>query len=138
MPAEKTEEKKVYMPEPGKPLPKGFDNPPPGDPGHRCIDLQGKYRPDWVCIRIEKTPQVQDRLPFMVKESEDPKAVPQTYQVKTGMWVDVPKCLYEGAASLKYQKIETNFHSTDPLTKEGFEQVVEEKPALFVSALPSA
>lgn len=63
----------------GQSPPEGVENPPPGERGHRCIDLHGKYNPKWRSVYIEKTPMVGSVQYF-----------PENYRVRTGMWVDVP------------------------------------------------
>lgn len=52
--AEHVARKQITDPVENAPLPAGFDNPPCGTPGHRCLDKTGKYRPDFVQILIER------------------------------------------------------------------------------------
>lgn len=68
----------------GRKLPDGFDNPPCGTPGHRCLDFSGKYDPKgFVQLRIEK-----------VREDQvDPQSFnccDRHYEVPLGKWVDAP------------------------------------------------
>lgn len=68
---------------PGKKIPDGFENPPPGEPGHKCVDLAGRYQPDWSSIMLVKTHEYE----------HDPQPVicaGEKYLVPRERWVDVP------------------------------------------------
>jgi hypothetical protein len=76
----------------GQKLPEGYENPPCGDPKHRCVDQGGLYRPDWFQIKIER---VYDR-------QTDPQDFPLmgvTYQVPLDEWVDAPPGVLESLKS---------------------------------------
>jgi hypothetical protein len=113
-----------------QPLPEGFENPPPGEAGHKCTDLKKRYRPDWVCIYIDNTHGVAGRLPIN-RTGKDGK--PVLWNVRTGMWVDVPRDIYENLASIKYDEVEYDPNATNPLYKDRGEVVRKTRPRFQIS-----
>lgn len=68
----------------GRRLPEGFENPPCGTRGHRCIDFSGRYDPKgFVQLKIEKVREEQtDPQSFNCADNH--------YNVPLGVWVDAP------------------------------------------------
>lgn len=75
----------------GRPLPEGFENPPCGDYGHRCVDRDGRYQPDWTQLFIEK----------IVDHQNDPQPLSclPKYLVPLETWVDVPPSVMKSLES---------------------------------------
>lgn len=83
----------------GRPLPPGFENPPCGDPDHKCVDLAGNYRPEWDQIMIEK----------IYDKQADPQVFPgpNTYAVYLDTWTDCPpqiKAALESAIETQHSR----------------------------------
>jgi len=114
-----------------QPLPKDFKNPPPGEKGHKCVDLKGRYRPDWVSMYIDNTHGVAGRIP-VVTEGRG-KGRPVTWHVKTGMWVDVPRDIYDNLAEIKYEEVVYDDMAINPLMKDRGELVRRTVPRFQIS-----
>lgn len=76
---------------PGQKIPEGVHNPPPGEPGHRCVDLQGRYNPEWVSLYLFKHNET-DQDPVPVTCAGD------RYWVYREKWIDVPESVAIGLA----------------------------------------
>lgn len=87
MAEDRTDAPVTVLPDPGKPIPKRFDNPPPGEAGHKCIDLQGLYDPSWHCLLLHGYEGAPKRQVF--------KCAGRPYRVRYGQWVDVPPEIIE-------------------------------------------
>ena len=120
----------------GKPLPEGFKNPAPGENGHKCLDMQGNYAPHWTCVRVEKGPSVQSRLPFHVVENKG--SPPQAYSLKTGEWVDAPAAIIGILQDCQYDEIEMDMNKASPLSDDHIETVIKRVPAFQFSTRQSA
>lgn len=114
----------------GSPLPRGFKNPDVGRPGHRCIDNDGNYRPDWVSIYIEKTNQTASRIPF---NRTGPDGLPRPWSIKTGEWVDVPRDVYEQLSGIRYDQVEYDMSKKSSLTGDGAEQIIRSVPRFQIN-----
>lgn len=116
--------------EPGYPPPKGAVNPPAGEPGHRCLDPKGNYRPDWFSVIIERTPTVSDTQYFSANNSAG------GYRVRTGEWVDVPPEVVGILRGTTYEETETKVVPTpdgQAVNKRGVRRV----PRFQFSSVPS-
>lgn len=67
----------------GQPLPEGFENPPPGEPGHFCLDNGRRYNPEWKSVYLRK---VHDRQ----RNPQDFPLLGRTWLVPLEQWCDVP------------------------------------------------
>lgn len=70
-------------PKEGKRLPDDFINPAPGIQGHLCLDPNGIYRPNWVCLRIAKSNENMPQNQYFNMNGKQ-------WLVRIGGWVDVP------------------------------------------------
>lgn len=113
---------------PGKPAPEGAKNPPPGAPGHRCLDPDGKYQPTWFSVHIDRGPTVPAQQYFASNGGG--------YRVRTGEWVDVPPEIVEVMRSCTYIDTRTTVVNTTEGPKRQNQSV--EVPRFSFSALPSA
>lgn len=73
-------------PEPGKKLMAGYAKAqkPCGEEGHYCLDPQGKYKPDWVQLYINRDQLTPASLPFVNGKTKE------NFLLPTGLWVDCP------------------------------------------------
>lgn len=123
--------RKDDSPAPGKALLPDHPNPPVGDPGHLCLDLQGRYQPDWLSLMIMETPNTQSHLPF-----NGPKR--ERWNVKVGVWVDVPPYVVQQLADLKYDDIKMDYKTDMGLSSDRVEVVKKTSLAFQFSYRPSA
>ena len=128
---EETKPKKPGPIRAGYALPKDFKNPKIGTFEHRCVSLKGKYAPDWVQLKVQKTPEVPDVL-----DLSTPSHTRQLH-LKTDVWADVPPWVYEIIAGCieEYVKQDEN---ADPLTHDGVEHEILERNRFFFQMIPSA
>jgi len=116
---------------PGKPIPDGIENPPPGKPGHYCVDPLGNYQPTWSSIHLHRTSQDMPERQFFACGRK-------TWRVKTGQWVDVPPEVVTILNLTVMQEIEMDMSKADPISDRGVETVVREIPRFSTSMMPSA
>ena len=88
-----------------KPLPEGFENPPCGEEGHKCVGPgpDGKYHPEWYQLLIEGAYEGQ----------ANPQKFPLggvTYLIPLDEWVDAPPCVIESLKSA----VETHYTQSPP------------------------
>ena len=115
---------------PGRPAPKDEENPPCGDPRHRCIDLKGFYRPDWFQVYIAE--QEGDSSEVLCPSTNgDP------WTVKRGLWVDVPQEVIDTVSSAMWEY--TEMPSLESALKNpGAQGPTRRVPRYQFNKLPSA
>ena len=119
-------------PQAGKPLPSDFENPPSGEPIHRCIDQYGRYQPEWSQVFIHKTALVGSTQMFLGKNDE-------FYRVAVGTWADVPPEVVSALKETTYDQVEMapKVEGTG-LSTYGMQRVVNRIPRFQYSVVPSA
>ena len=115
----------------GGPLPDDFENPDPGQMGHKCVDIDGNYQPTWTCLHIHRT---SDSMP----ERQFFACGVKTWRVRTGMWVDVPPEIINILNLTIMQEIEMDITKANPLADRGVVKTVREIPRFSTSVVPSA
>jgi hypothetical protein len=115
----------------GEPAPEDEENPPPGKPGHRCIDPQGRYQPTWMSLYLEKNADTPMRQYVSANNSAG------GYRITTGEWVDVPPEVVEVLRGCVYEEHEMRAVPTaDGDVRR--ERVTRQVPRFSLSSLPSA
>ena len=115
----------------GRPMPKGFENPRPGEHGHFCHDPWGNYQPEWKSVLIHKVHDAQ----------ADPQSFPvggRRWQVKLGVWTDVPPEVVESLRSAVEEHHEMNFKPQDMVLGKEVEHKVTTRPRFFWQEMASA
>ena len=115
----------------GKPLPEDFVNPEPGEPGHKCLDPEGNYQPDWTCLHIHRVDDGTPNRQFFAAGS-------RTWRVRTGEWVDVPPDIIEILRGTTKTEIEMDITKANPISDRGVEKVIRKIPRFSTSQMSSA
>jgi hypothetical protein len=115
----------------GQPLPEDFENPDPGKPGHKCVDIDGNYQPLWTALHIHRTSDDTPERQFFACGI-------RSWRVRTGVWVDVPPEIINILNLTVMSEIEMDITKANPLADRGVERVVREIPRFSTSVVPSA
>ena len=118
------------IPRDGQPLPDGFQNPPGGSMGHRCLDPRGIYHKDWYCLKLHKSDGMPTRQHF--------NCAGKSYKILVGAWVDVPPEIMNVLSMAVVQEIKHGYDISDPLGVAEKRLVVNETPRFSFSSIPSA
>lgn len=119
------------LPEAGKQLPRGFDNPEPGDSRHRCVDPHGAYQPSWYCLLLHDGEGMPQRQSF--------NCAGRKYSVRVGEWVDVPPEIIEVLRSAEVSTVRYDqADDADLATGVPRPMSVARRPRFNYSVLPSA
>jgi hypothetical protein len=126
--------------EPGKPLPSNVVNPLPGSAGHYCLDPNGNYQPKWMSLRINRTSEdMPSRQPFnLIRGDKDGKPVHQRWNVKLGIWVDVPPEIIQILGTTEVEEVSFDIRNANPITDDGAQVVTKRIPRFSYSVMPSA
>ena len=128
---EETKPKKPGPIRAGYALPKDFTNPKIGTLEHRCVNLRGKYAPDWVQLMVQKTMDVPDTLKF-----HNPNH-PRPLTLMTDTWADVPRWIYENLTGCVEEVVKQDPDAT-PLTHDHVPHEIIERQRFHVQMIPSA
>jgi len=119
-------------PQPGQPLPEGFENAPIGAPrGHYCLDTRGRYQPDWYALKLHKT---SDNMPHRQYFNMNGKG----WYVEVGVWVDVPPQIVTILGYTEQQVISMDVTSQALMSERGATKVVDVVPRFSYTFVPSA
>ncbi len=124
----KTEE--AIKPVEGRPFPTKLTNPTIGEPGHHCLDPQGRYQPSWFTVYIHRTTETASRQAFI----SDTGTI---LRVETGRWVDVPPSVVAGLGQAKYDDIKQSISEENGLMAKT-EYTAQSTPRFQYSTIPSA
>lgn len=111
--------------------PPGFENPPRGEPSHRCLDSAGRYQPTWSCVYISRSREMPERQYFLDENA-------QPIHVTTDMWVDVPPSVVNALRSCRESRITRGTLTNEGLTKALAEVATNHVPRFQYSVVPSA
>lgn len=122
----------------GKPLPKGFVNPPCGTIGHRCLDEKRNYQPTWYQLMLRPPEGLQSENEYFALNGVQRR-------VTFNRWTDQPVWILSVLQDAVNMVFRQNVTSTGDLdyfpgteTTEARVTVTEEIPAFSYSALPSS
>lgn len=132
--AEELARLEAETPVPGQPLPEAFENFPPGDPRHLCLDRDKRFQPDWHQLKIAKMDKNTPARISINTAIKDPKAPvgfrKAKYSIPVGTWVDVPPCVMDVLKMAEVQQVEM-VPAEDGLAAGGLDVIVRDSLPRF-------
>lgn len=114
----------------GEKIPEDFPNPPVGEMGHYCMDPEGRYRPDFMQLKLHGSKNMPSRQFFSVNK--------KSAYVRVGKWVDVPRFVITALSMTEIEKTHMDYDGTDLVLNDFVPKVVERVPRFAYSVFPSA
>jgi len=115
----------------GQRLPEDFVNPPQGAPGHKCLDPQGRYKPDWYSLKIHKASENMPQRQYFNHGGKQ-------WLVEVGRWVDVPPEIITLLRYTEQEIISMDISETSLTVAQGVTKVVDMVPRFSTTSMASA